>query len=107
MVSTRAALNDLGKPCAVNDKKFNRRSAQINADGRLDLCLSAPICGFILRIWLQEEMLAGLDSEHDPNGLLSNSLRLWHGFRAAAIIAAAFARSVLDRRFTTEPRASH
>ncbi len=94
MVSTRAALNELGKPCAVNDKKFNRRSAQINSDGRLDLRLSAPICGSIPRTWLQEELLSRLDSEADPKGLLSNSLRLWQGFRAAAIIAAAFARSV-------------
>lgn len=46
-------------------------------------------------------------TEHAAKGLLSNSLRLWKGFRAAAIIVAAFARSVLDRRFTSEPRASH
>jgi hypothetical protein len=30
--------------------------------------------------------------------LLSSGLRLWHGFRAAAIIAVAFVRSMLDRR---------
>lgn len=46
-------------------------------------------------------------TEYAAKRLLSNSLRLWKGLCAVAIIAAAIDRSVRDRRFTSEPRASH